>query len=151
MKLWLKQALMSLTIILVTVSACLYFFTAVQTNDLLDQAEENGLLSLNAFLEHLETVNTISGAAHSADDAVKTALLQYTFSTYAHLFQNAACAYSLADGSGYLYNVSVSDPLALLPLTANDAAASRTVRINGTPFLIQGARIEILNLPLPFI
>lgn len=148
MKLWLKQTLMSLTIILVTVSACLYFFTAVQTNDLLDQAEENGLQSLKAFCEHLGTVNTISGAAHSAEDTVKTALIQYTFSTYARLFQNAAGAYSLADGSGYLYNVSGSDPLALLPLTSKDAAASRWARINGQPLLIQGARIQILNMPI---
>ena len=42
MKLWLKQTLLALLIILISVSACLYYFVATQTNSLLDSARNDG-------------------------------------------------------------------------------------------------------------
>ncbi len=148
MRLWLKQTLLALTIILVTVSACLYFFTAVQTKRLLDQAEDSGFRSLDAFCEHLSTLNTTDSMSYNADETTRTALIQYSFSTYAHLLQSASSAYSLAGSSGYLYNITQSDPLSLLPMTENDLQGRRTLRMGDTPFLVQGVNLEVLNTPV---
>ena len=141
MRLWLKQSLLALTIILVTVSTCLYFFTAIQTKRLLDQAEESGFRSLDAFCEHLSTLNTTDSMSYNADETTRTSLIQYSFSTYAHLLQSASSAYSLAGASGYLYNITQSDPLTLLPMTTNDLQGGRTLRMGDTPYLVQGVNL----------
>ncbi|MEG0864778.1 MAG: HAMP domain-containing sensor histidine kinase [Clostridia bacterium] len=148
MRLWLKQTLLALTIILGTVSACLYFFTAVQTQSLLEQAEENGFRSVNAFCEHLSTLERTGSVDASIDGTTKTALIQYTFSTYAHLLQSAENAYSLVGVDGYLYNATQSDPISLLPMTERDISASRITMVGGAPFLVQGMNIVVLETPV---
>ncbi len=148
MKLWLKQTLLALTIVLITVSACLYFFTAVQTKQLLHQAEENGLRSLNTFCEYLSTLDSTGHTEKAINHTTKNALIQYTFSTYAHLLQGAENAYSLVGAEGYLYNVTHADPVLHLPMTQRDLLASRMIMVNDMPYLVQGKNMFVLETPI---
>lgn len=147
MKLWLRQTLLSLFIVLLSVSACLYFFTAMQTESLLHQAQESGKGSLNAFCEHLTTRNRNSLPNKDNDPTTRTALLQYTFSTYAHVLQSSESAFSLAVKGNYLYNISPADPRALLPLAEGDISGCRTVLLDHGPYLIFAKRLTVLETP----
>ncbi len=144
MKLWLKQTLLSLLIILLSVSACLYFFVALQTNSLLVATRENGEKNINAFLEHLSALDSTSADAYDMDDTTRTALIQYTFSTYAHLFQNAENTYALAQNGKYLYNVMAVDPKALLPIAEDTVSVSRMTMVNGKPWLLYATVYTVL-------
>ena len=42
MKLWLKQTIITLAVILLSVSLCLYYFVAKETDGLIQQAFQNG-------------------------------------------------------------------------------------------------------------
>ena len=50
MKLWLKQTLITLAVILLSVSLCLYFFVAKEANGLIQQAIQNGERDTAVFI-----------------------------------------------------------------------------------------------------
>lgn len=146
MKLWMKQTLLALFIILLSVSACLYFFVAIQTNSLLDTARENAEKNLNPFIGHLSTLDSTSAISHDADNTIKTSLVQYTFATYAHLLQSAENCYSLVLDGDYLYNITPYDPQKHLSITENTSSASRMLKIRERPWLLLASRYEVLSI-----
>lgn len=145
MKLWIKQTLLALLFILFSVSACLYYFVALQTGSLIDTARENGGRNLDAFLGNLSTLDRTNTIAYDADETTKTALIQYTFATYARVLQNNECAYSLAQDGKYLYNVSPRDPREYLSLTEDAVSMSRIVMLDEKPWLMIATEREILS------
>lgn len=145
MKLWLKQTMLAMTIMLLTVSTCLYSFTAFQARKLLDQAEENGRQYLHAFCEHISTLDQTGRINESDNQTTRTALVQYTFAAYAHLLQGPDRTYSLADTKGYLYNISPADPLTVLPMTEQDISGQCTIVAADVPYLIQGICLNVLQ------
>lgn len=145
MKLWLKQTLPALFIVLISVSTCLILFTAMQTDNLLRQAEESGQRSLEAFCEHLSALDQNSYFEGNTDATTRAALIQYTFSSYAHLLQSAENSYSLAGEAGYLYNISPLHPLALLPFPEGYAGAQRTILMDDNPFIIHAKPLLVLD------
>lgn len=147
MRLWLKQTLLALSIILVTVSAALYFFTAVQTNRLLDQAMLDGQQKLSVFAEHLTTLERTENISYSSEETVRLSLLQYTFAVYARLLQSSDTAYSLVIDGEYLYNVTFAQPMEKLSLPEDALSASCTILCRGEPLLLLAKRCSVLNLP----
>ena len=87
MKLWLKQTLITLAVILLSVSLCLYYFVAKETDGLIQQAFQNGERDTAVFCDHLSTLDRTSTASYDTDGIARQSLIQYTFSTYAHLLQ----------------------------------------------------------------
>lgn len=92
MKLWLKQTLITLAVILLSVSLCLYFFVAKETDGLIQQAIQNGERDTAVFCDHLSTLDRTSSTSNDADGVARQSLIQYTFSTYAHLLQTGTCS-----------------------------------------------------------
>ncbi|MCH5286569.1 MAG: HAMP domain-containing histidine kinase [Christensenellaceae bacterium] len=148
MKLWLKQTLLAMLIILLSASACLYFFVALQTSRLLSDARESGLRDASSFCEHLATLNTTSGVNVSADVTTRRALVQYTFSTFAHLLQDSDNAYALVIDGESLYSISHIDTLALMPITPEDVSASMIFEQDGRQLLLSARNITVLELPV---
>ena len=95
MKLWLKQTLICLLVIMVAFCACLYFFVIQQTQQLLDDTQNTAAQNLDVFCEHLSTLDRTSNVGYDTDATTLRALIQYTFSSYAHLLQSKDCSYSL--------------------------------------------------------
>ena len=64
MKLWLKQTLVTLAVILLSVSMCLYHFVAQETDQLIQQAIQSGVRDTAVFCDHLSSAlkNTIPKA-----------------------------------------------------------------------------------------
>ena len=115
MKLWLKQTLITLAVILLSVSLCLYFFVAKEANGLIQQAIQNGERDTAVFCDHLSTLDRTSSMSYDTGGIARQSLIQYTFSTYAHLLQTGACSWSLVMDGRYFYNTAVNDPLTVLP------------------------------------
>ena len=88
MKLWLKQTLICLLVIMLAFCACLYFFVVQQTQQMLDDAQNSALQNTNVFCEHLATLDRTSNTGYGTDETTLRALIQYTFSSYAHLLQS---------------------------------------------------------------
>ena len=81
MKLWLKQTLVTLAVILLSVSMCLYHFVAQETDQLIQQAIQSGARDTAVFCDHLSTLERTS-TAYDMDIITRQALIQYKFSTY---------------------------------------------------------------------
>lgn len=148
MKLWLKQTLICLLVILLAFCACLYFFVVQQTRQMLDDAQNSALQNTNVFCEHLATLDRTSNAGYGTDDTTLRALIQYTFSSYAHLLQSKDCSYSLVMEDTYLYNISAYQPMQLLPVGEQVITAQRLVDMNGVPLLVTARNTTVLNLPI---
>ena len=95
MKLWLKQTLIILAVIMMSVSLCLYLFVAKETNGLIQQAIQNGKRDMSIFCDHLSTMERTLTVSYNSDDIEQQTLIQYTFSSYAQLLQSGGCAWSL--------------------------------------------------------
>ena len=65
MKLWLKQTLITLVVILLSVSLCLYYFVAKETDGLIQQTFQNGESDLAVFCDHLSTLDRTSNASYA--------------------------------------------------------------------------------------
>ena len=148
MKLWLKQTLITLAVILLSVSLCLYFFVAKETEGLIQQAIQNGERDAAVFCDHLSTLNRTSSTSYDADGVARQSLIQYTFSTYAHLLQSGDCSWSLVMDGRYFYNTAVHDPLNVLPMVEEIITASRIVETGGTHLLISAQNMTVLQTPV---
>ena len=148
MKLWLKQTLITLAVILLSVSLCLYYFVAKETDGLIQQAFQNGERDTAVFCDHLSTLDRTSTASYDTDGIARQSLIQYTFSTYAHLLQTGNCAWSLMMDGRYFYNTAVYDPLTVLPLGADTLTACRVIEKDGTHLLISAQNVNVLQTPL---
>ena len=145
MKLWLKQTLITLTVILLSVSLCLYFFVAKETDGLIQQAIQNGERDTAVFCDHLSTLDRTSSTSYDADGVARQSLIQYTFSTYAHLLQSGDCSWSLVMDGRYFYNTAVHDPLAVLPVGSDVITASRIIEKSGIHLLISAENMTVLQ------
>ncbi len=148
MKLWLKQTLITLAVILLSVSLCLYFFVAKETDGLIQQAIQNGERDAAVFCDHLSTLDRTSSTSYDADGVARQSLIQYTFSTYAHLLQTGACSWSLVINGRYFYNTAVYDPLAVLPVGSDVITASRIIEKSGIHLLISAQNMTVLQTPV---
>ena len=148
MKLWLKQTLITLAVILLSVSLCLYFFVAKETDGLIQQAIQNGERDAAVFCDHLSTLDRTSSTSYDADGVARQSLIQYTFSTYAHLLQSGDCTWSLVMDGRYFYNTAVHDPLNVLPMAEEIITASRIVETGGTHLLISAQNMTVLQTPV---
>lgn len=108
--------------ILLSVSVCLYHFVAQETDQLIQQAIQSGARDTAVFCDHLSTLERTS-TAYDMDIITRQALIQYTFSTYAHLLQTGDCTWSLVMDGQYYYNTSSCQPMETLPM-AEDAVAA---------------------------
>lgn len=145
MKLWLKQTLITLTVILLSVSLCLYLFVAKETDGLIQQAIQNGERDTSVFCDHLSTLDRTSSTSYDADGIARQSLIQYTFSTYAHLLQSGDCSWSLVMDGRYFYNTAVYDPLAVLPVGSDVITASRIIEKSGIHLLISAENMTVLQ------
>lgn len=145
MKLWLKQTLITLAVILLSVSLCLYFFVAKETDGLIQQAIQNGERDAAVFCDHLSTLDRTSTASYDTDGIARQSLIQYTFSTYAHLLQTGDCAWSLVMDGRYFYNTAVYDPLAVLPVGSDVVTVSRIIEKSGIHLLIPAENMTVLQ------
>ena len=148
MKLWLRQTLITLVVILLSVSLCLYYFVAKETDGLIQQAIQNGERDAAVFCDHLSTLDRASIASYDADDIARQSLIQYTFSTYAHLLQTGDCAWSLVMDGRYFYNIAVYDPLAVLPVESDVVTACRIIEKDGVRLLISAQNVTALQIPM---
>lgn len=148
MKLWLKQTIITLAVILLSVSLCLYYFVAKETDRLIQQAFQNGERDTAVFCDHLSTLDRTSTASYDTDGIARQSLIQYTFSTYAHLLQTGDCAWSLVMDGRYFYNTAVHDPLNVLPMAEEIITASRIVETGGTHLLISAQNMTVLQTPV---
>lgn len=148
MKLWLKQTLLCLLVIMLAFGACLYFFVAQQTTQLLDDAQSSALQNTNVFCEHLSTLEHVSTTGYSTDETTLRALIQYTFASYSHLLQSKSCSYSLVMDGTYLYNLSPWHPMKLLPVTAQTVTAQRMVKTEDATLFVCARNITVLNTPI---
>ena len=148
MKLWLKQTLITLAVILLSVSLCLYFFVAKETDGLIQQAIQNGERDTSVFCDHLSTLDRTSSTSYDAGGVARQSLIQYTFSTYAHLLQSGDCSWSLGMDGRYFYNTAVHDPLNVLPMVEEIITASRIVETGGTHLLISAQNMTVLQTPV---
>ena len=147
MKLWLKQTLVTLAVILLSVSMCLYHFVAQETDQLIQQAIQSGARDTAVFCDHLSTLERTS-TAYDMDIITRQALIQYTFSTYAHLLQTGDCTWSLVMDGQYCYNTASCQPMETLPMAEDAVAASRIVERGGTHLLISAQTMSVLQTPL---
>lgn len=148
MKLWIKQTLVALSVMLLTVSLCLYYFVGQETTRLINRAIADGAKDVAVFCEHLSTVERTGSLSEQDDSVTRRALIQFTFATYAHLLQSGGQSYSLAAEGEYLYNISALQPLTLLPMDENTLTAYVLTESDGVPLLISGQRITLLNTPI---
>ena len=148
MKLWMKQTLLALTIMLLSVSLCLYYFVHQETSRLLEHAIVSGREDAAVFCEHLGTLERTGGISYDADPVTRRALIQFTFSTYAHLLQSSEQSYSLVVDGEYLYNISAHQPMMLLPMDANALTAHVLVDADGVPLLISAQNQTLLQTPV---
>lgn len=148
MKLWLKQTLITLAVILLSVSLCLYLFVAKETDGLIEEAIQNGERDTAVFCDHLSTLDRTSSTSYDADGIARQSLIQYTFSTYAHLLQSGDCSWSLVMDGRYFYNTAVHDPLNVLPMAEEIIIASRIVETGGTHLLISAQNMTVLQTPV---
>ena len=148
MKLWLKQTIITLAVILLSVSLCLYYFVAKETDGLIQQACQNGERDTAVFCDHLSTLDRTSTASYDTDGIARQSLIQYTFSTYAHLLQTGDCAWSLVMDGRYFYNTAVYDPLAVLPVGSNVTTAGRIIQKDGVHLLISAQNMTALQTPV---
>ena len=148
MKLWLKQTLITLAVILLSVSLCLYYFVAKETDGLIQQAFQNGERDTAVFCDHLSTLDRTSTASYDTDGIARQSLIQYTFSTYAHLLQTGDCAWSLVMDGRYFYNTAVYDPLAVLPVGSDVITTSRIIEKDGVHLLISAQNMTVLQTPV---
>lgn len=148
MKLWIRQTLICLMVILLSFSACLYLFVAQQTQQQLDMATESGIENVEVFCEYLSTLDRTTTIDYNADDVTRYALIQYTFSTYAHLLQNAERSYSLVADGEYLYNISAWQPMQLLPMADPVISAHCMTVADELPLLVAAQTVRILNTPV---
>ena len=145
MKLWLKQTLITLMVILLSVSLCLYYFVAKETDGLIQQAFQNGESDLAVFCDHLSTLDRTSNSSYDADSIARESLIQYTFSTYAHLLQTGDCSWSLVMNGRYYYNTTAYDPLDVLPVGSDVITASRMIEKDGVHLLIYAQNVTVLQ------
>lgn len=148
MKLWIKQTLITLTVILLSVSLFLYWFVARETDSLIQQVMQTGEQDTAVFCDHLSTLDRTSTATYSTDAITQQSLIQYTFSTYAHLLQTNDCSWSLVMDGRYFYNTTVNDPLTVLPVTKDIISANRMIKKGGTHLLISAQNITVLQTPV---
>ena len=145
MKLWLKQTLITLVVILLSVSLCLYYFVAKETDGLIQQAFQNGESDLAVFCDHLSTLDRTSNSSYDADSIARESLIQYTFSTYAHLLQTGDSSWSLVMNGRYYYNTTAYDPLDVLPVGSDVITASRMIEKDGVHLLIYAQNVTVLQ------
>lgn len=150
MKLRTRQTLLSLFIILLVMSGFLYVYVGLQTNRLLADTRTAGMWQLNAFKEHVAAIDRTAVLENDAALTTRQALVQYTFSTYAHLLQSTKKAFSLASGDAYLYNLSKVDPLKALPMPENIISANRMLKHEGRLILVSSLNLRVLDLPFTF-
>lgn len=148
MKLWLKQTLICLLVIMLAFCACLYFFVIQQTQQMLDDAQDNATQNISVFCEHLSTLDRTSNTGYGTDETTLRALIQYTFSNYAHLLQSPECSYSLVIDDAYLYNISTHHPMQLMPVDKHIVSAQQFVIADDTPLLVSARNTTVLTLPV---
>lgn len=146
MKLWLKQTLLALLIIMVSASACLYVFVGVQTSRLLSGARENGLQDAASFCEHLSTLNSTSGVSASADEITRRSLIQYTFVTFARLLQSSEKTYALAVNGENLYSVGQLNAPEMLAIAQEDISASKILEHDSRRLMLSARNVTVLNM-----
>jgi len=147
-KLWIKQTLVALSVMLLTVSLCLYYFVGQETTRLINRAIADGAKDVAVFCEHLSTMERTGSLSEQDDSVTRRALIQFTFATYAHLLQSGGQSYSLAAEGEYLYNISALQPLTMLPMDENTLTAYVLTESDGVPLLVSGQRITLLNTPV---
>ncbi len=148
MRLWIKQTLVALAVMLLTVSLCLYYFVIQETNRLLDRLAAEGAKDAAVFCEHLNTLELTGNISSDADAVTRSSMIQFTFATYAHLLQSGEQFYSLVADEGYLYNISSYQPMALLPMDENTVTAHVLVEADGVPLLISAQNVTLLQTPV---
>ena len=148
MKLWLKQTIITLTVILLSVSLCLYYFVAKETDGLIQRLFQNGERDMAVFCDHLTTLDRTSTTSYDADGITQRSLIQYTFSTYAHLLQTGDCTWSLVMDGRYFYNTAIHDSLAALPVGSDVITASHIIERDGIHLLISAQNMTVLQKPV---
>lgn len=148
MKLWLRQTLICLLVILLCFGACVAFFVVQQTRQLLADMDAAAVEQADVFCEHLSTLDRTNPGDHLEDATTRRALIQYTFSSYAHLLQSRERAYSLVTDGAYLYNISAYDPLTLLPVGEEVITAQRLLRVDSVPVLVCARNTTVLGQPV---
>ena len=73
MKLWLKQTVITLAVILLAVSLCRYYFTVKETEGLIRETVRNGERDTQVFCDYLSTLDReiIQAKADSQQDHSK--------------------------------------------------------------------------------
>ena len=148
MKLWLKQTMLCLLIMMMTFGACIYFFVIQQTQQLLNDAQDSARQNMNVFCEHLSILERTGHAGNETDETTLRALIRYTFASYAYLLQSKERSYSLVMDGEYLYNIAAWHPMALLPMDEPSLSAQRFVEADGAALLVCARNATILNRPL---
>ncbi|MBE5777832.1 MAG: HAMP domain-containing histidine kinase [Clostridiales bacterium] len=148
MKLWAKQTLVALTIILLSFSLCLYWFVFQETNRLLEAVVSSGKEDISLFCEHLTILERTESVSSDTDPITRRSLIQFVFSTYARLLQNREQNYSLVEGGEYLYHISTFQPMTLLPMDENSLTAHVLTKANGVPLLVSAKNITLLHTPV---
>lgn len=148
MKLWLKQTLICLLVIMLTFGGCIYFFVAQQTNQLLNKAQDDALLSIDVFCEHLTAFERTIHADYSTDETTRRALIHYIFSSTARLLQSQTCSYSLVADNELLYNIAAYQPMILLPGDDHAVTATRMTQADSVPLIVCYQKIALFELPV---
>ena len=146
MKLWLKQTLLALLIIMLSASACLYVFVGIQTSRLLADTREIGLQDAASFCEHLSTLNSTSGVNVNADEPTRRSLIQYTFATFARLLQNSEKSYALAVDGENLYSINRLNAQETMPISLEDISASMIFEYDGRQLMLSAQNVTVLNM-----
>ena len=150
MKLWLKQTLVTLTAVLISVSLCLYWYVSRETDLLIRQAKENGERNVKLTCDYLSMAAAERSAftAYDVDELTHRAMIQYTFSNTAFSLQTTDTAWSLAMDGRYYFNTASCDPLHSLPMAGDTGAASRIVKSGEKHWLITGKTMIVLYTPI---
>lgn len=99
---------------------------------MLNDAQNSALQNTNVFCEHLATLDRTSNTGFGTDETTLRALIQYTFSSYAHLLQSKNSSYSLVMDGAYLYNISAYQPMQLLPVNERGSADPAAAKFSRT-------------------
>lgn len=148
MKLWMKQTLPALLVVLLLIGMSMIVFVSIGTETMLQTALNNCQYHLNAIAGHIESVDSMNGYQTGEDEVTKRAVVAFYFGKSAGLLQNEKAKFALVINDAYAFQTTAIRFTELLPVQDGLQAEYKLFLLDGAYTYLGYQNMTVLGLPI---
>lgn len=147
MKLWIKQAVLVVTVVVVLVGVCLLFTIHLQTNNMMKEAAKTCERNLSVIASHMNAATT-ENEHRNKDELTKRSVISYYFAQYAGILQNIHTKYALWQVDHFTFKTATYQYDKLLTIDRQYSTEHRLIYLDGSYYFIGYQNATVLDLPI---